>query len=100
VSGLLDAVDATQGIAVVFTLLAFLNSWIELRQGTQAIAMALFVAATAHTSDGFLALKTGTIRWFGKLRTGTKARAAAIAKATFGIAAFMLSFAGILVFAG
>jgi hypothetical protein len=99
-SALLDAVDAVQGVIVLFALAAFGIGRMDPRDVGQTIAMALFVAATAHTCDGVLAFKTSTIRWFGRLILGRNARTMAVIKTIFGVTAFLLSFSGIVLFAG
>ncbi len=98
VSGLLDVVDACQGVAVIGVIAALIAGWMSPRAVGQAIAMAMFVAASAHVSDGVLGLNTEIIRWFGKLHTGTTMRPIAWFRTAAGIAAFILSFGGILIF--
>jgi hypothetical protein len=98
VSGLLDTVDAVQGIGVSIMLLVLAFHGLEPRTVGLTIAMAMFVAATAHACDGVLALKTGVIRSLGRLRTGRRMKVWAWGKIAAGIAALVLSFTGILIF--
>jgi hypothetical protein len=98
VSGLLDTVDAAQGIGVSIMLLVFAFHGLEPRTVGLTIAMAMFVAAIAHACDGALALKTGVIRSLGRLRTGRPMKVWAWGKIVAGIAALVLSFTGILIF--
>ncbi|MFZ4748774.1 MAG: hypothetical protein ACOYLK_18155, partial [Sphingomonas sp.] len=59
VSGLLDGINAIQGMVLLLAILGLLLGLIQPRTLGQTIAMAMFVAATAHTTDGVLGLRTG-----------------------------------------
>jgi hypothetical protein len=98
VSGLLDTINAAQGLIGAFGIGAFFTGWITAHTLGLTIAIAMFVAATVHTTDGVLGLQTRLVRVFNSLKTGKNARPVAIMKIVMGLTAFTLSFSGIIVF--
>ena len=100
VSGLLDSINAVQGMIVMVAIIGIILGVILPRTLGQTIVMAMFVAATSHTTDGVLGFRTAIVRVLGKMFVGTHARPAAVLKATMGIVAFGLSLVGVLLFAG
>jgi hypothetical protein len=100
VSGLLDSINAIQGMVVLLAILGLLLGLIQPRTLGQTIAMAMFVAATAHTTDGVLGMRTGILRVFGTMIAGSHAKPAAVAKIAMGVVAFGMSLFGILLFSG
>jgi hypothetical protein len=98
VSGLLDAINAAQGFIGAAGIGAFFFGWITAHTLGLTSAIAMFIAATAHTTDGVLGVKTGIVRVFERLRTGNNARPVAIMKIAMGLLTFALRFSGIIVF--
>ena len=100
VSGLLDSINAVQGMIVMVAIIGLILGFILPRTLGQTIAMAMFVAATAHTTDGVVGFRTAIVRIFGTMIVGANARSAAALKAAMGIVAFGLSLVGVVLFAG
>ena len=100
VSSVLDTVNALQGIVMIASFTALNLGWISARQLGQAIAMAMFVAASAYTTDGVLGVKSGVVSVFGKLIRGDKAPILSGVKVGVGLVAFALSLLGIVLFGG
>lgn len=96
-AGLLDAINAAQGCTAFATFLILASGWIEPRTLGQTIAMAMFVSATAHATDGALGLHSGVIRFAGQLRTGHR-KAFAMLKIAMGTLALVLSLVGVIAF--
>ena len=99
-SGLLDSINAVQGMIVMVAIIGLILGFILPRSLGQTIAMAMFVAATAHTTDGVVGFRTAIVRIFGTMIVGANARSAAALKAAMGIVAFGLSLVGVVLFAG
>ena len=97
---MLDTVNATQGIVMIASFTAMILGWISARQLGQTVAMAMFVAASAYTTDGVLGVKSRVVRVFGQLVQGEKAPILSMGKIVVGLAAFALSLLGIVLFGG
>lgn len=98
VSSVLDTINAAQGVIVIAAIGALMLGWLTTRSLGQVIAMAMFIAASAHTADGVLGFKTGIIRTFGQIVIGAGSRPASVGKMIAGIIAFGISFLGIVTF--
>ena len=99
-TGLLDGVNMVQGLVAFAAIVAFVGGWLAASQLGQIIAMAMFVAATAHTTDGVLGFRSRFVRLFGQRIVGEQARAGAAVKIMMGLIAFAISLIGILLFGG
>jgi hypothetical protein len=98
VSGLLDTINAAQGLIGGAGIGAFVFGWISAHTLGLTIAMAMFVAGTALAVDGALGFQTRIVRLLDWLWTGKKARPVAVLKIAAAVTAFGLSFSGILTF--
>ncbi len=92
--------NAFQGVVALAVLGALIAAAIHPRWAGRLIALALFIAASAHTADGVLAIRTGFVRWYSHGVAGYRAKLLGFAKTTFGLIAFVLSFFGIFAFSG
>lgn len=100
VSSVLDTINGLQGVVVIAALAALMLDWIAPRQLARTFAMALFVAASAYTTDGVLGLRSGILRIFTQVIVERQAQIASVAKIATGLVAFGLSFFGIFLFGG
>lgn len=97
-SGLLDTINATQGLIGGAAIGAFVFGWISAHTLGLTIAMAMFVAGTALAVDGTLGFQSRIVRVLDWLWTGKKARPVSVLKIAAAMTAFGLSFSGILAF--
>lgn len=96
-AGLLDAINAAQGCTAFAAFVALSIGWIEPRTLGQTIAMAMFVSATAHATDGALGLQSGVIRFAGQLRA-QHTQTLSMIKLAMGGVALCLSLVGVIAF--
>ncbi|MBA3898349.1 MAG: hypothetical protein H0X36_14720 [Sphingomonadaceae bacterium] len=96
---LLETINTLQGIGMMLAGILFVIGTTTLRGLCTCVALALFASATAYIADGVLAWRTRLSRTFGRILTGSEARAAGAATIVFGLAALLLSFAGLAGFA-